>query len=202
MNLNKLFAPQKELDEHILNEKGLHGQDLLKKKTVALICELYECVNEARFFKFWSEDQKPNRTGYVYCDVCTDQPGQYEVVFKGGEVFSFPCPKCDGHEEVYIGDRLLEEFADLIHFTISIANDIGYTEHKYIKTDHTDLNDLVIGITNIATIVPLSREHKHMRSLMNSVIQLGYQLGFDEEQVIDAYFDKNKENYVRQESGY
>lgn len=42
MNINTLFKKQKELDEHIIKEKGLEGQDLLKKKTVALICELYE----------------------------------------------------------------------------------------------------------------------------------------------------------------
>ncbi len=201
MNLNTLFTPQKELDEHILNEKGLHGQDLLKKKTVALICELYECVNEARFFKFWSEDQEAvtyTANPDDMCEVCNGNPILYN---DNKDKIIGQCDNCDGCG-FHFHNPLLEEFSDVVHFTISIANDIGYTEHKYIKTDHTDLNDLVIGITNIATIVPLSKEHKHMRSLMNSVIQLGYQLGFDEEQVIDAYFDKNKENHQRQESGY
>lgn len=160
VNLNKLFTKQKQLDEHIVKEKGLHGQDLLKKKTVALICELYECVNEfPAIFKFWSN--KPNN-------------------------------REDG----------LVEFIDVIHFSISIANDLGYTSHKYIKTTGTDLNDLVLGITNIATIIPQSREKHHIATLVNSVIQLGYQLGFDEEQVIEAYHAKNKENHHRQESGY
>src|SRR5699024_12838887 len=91
MNINSLFIKQKQLDEHIVNEKGLYGQDLLKKKTVALICELYELSNELKFFKFWKEDIKINR------------------------------------------DLALEEYSDVIHFALSIANDLGYTEHKYIK---------------------------------------------------------------------
>ncbi len=202
MNLNPLFIKQKQLDEHIVNEKGLHGQDLLKKKTVALICELYECVNEARFFKFWSEDQKPSREEYIGCDLCmSEQPGCYEVMYNN-EILSFPCPKCEGNEEVYVGDELLEEYADLIHFTLSIANDLGYTEHKYIHTEGTDLNDLVLGITNIATIIPQSRETHHISTLINNVIQLGYQLGFTEDDVLNAYEDKNKENHRRQETNY
>src|SRR5699024_3359415 len=160
MNLNSLFTKQKQLDEHIVNEKGLHGQELLKKKTVALICELYELYNELKFFKFWKEDIKINR------------------------------------------DLALEEYSDVIHFALSIANDLGYTEHKYIHTEGTDLNDLVLGITNIATIIPQSKEKHHVSTLINNVIQLGYQLGFTEEQVIDAYKNKNEENYARQENGY
>jgi len=160
MNLNKLFPVQKKLDEHILSEKGLHGQDLLKKKTVALICELYELSNELKFFKFWKEDIKINR------------------------------------------ELALEEYSDLVHFALSIANDLGYTEHKYIHTEGTDLNDLVLGITNIATIIPQSRETHHVSTLINNVIQLGYQLGFTEEDVLDAYENKNKENHRRQETNY
>lgn len=160
MNLNTLFTKQKQLDEHIVNEKGLHGQDLLKKKVVALICELYELSNELKFFKFWKEDIKINR------------------------------------------DLALEEYSDVIHFALSIANDLGYTEHKYIRTEGTDLNDLVLGITNIATIIPQSRETHHISTLINNVIQLGYQLGFTEEDVLDAYDDKRKVNFDRQKSGY
>src|SRR5690625_3722892 len=89
MNLNKLFPVQKKLDEHILSEKGLRGQDLLKKKTVALICELYELSNELKFFKFWKEDIKINR------------------------------------------DLALEEYSDVIHFALSIANDLGYRSEEH-----------------------------------------------------------------------
>lgn len=180
MNINSLFEKQQYLDEHIIKEKDLHGQDLLKRKTVALICELYECINEARFFKFWSDDQKPNTEGNKQMKTKEGRPAKGFVKY----------------------NPLLEEYADTIHFALSIANDLGYHEHKYIKTHTRDLNDLVIGITNIATIIPMSKEKHHVSELINNVIQLGYQLGFTEEEVINAYNDKNKVNYERQQNGY
>lgn len=198
MNINELFKKQAELDSYIIKNKGLEGVNLLPRKTVAFMCELYECINEARFFKYWSDNQKPNRTGYIECDVCTDQPGKHEVIVG----FEVDCPKCDGYEEVYVGNRLLEEYVDTLHFALSIANDLGYHEHTYLKTQPVDLNELVIGITNIATILPQSKEKHHISTLINNLIALGYQLGFDEDMVIDAYHEKNKINHERQASGY
>src|SRR5699024_7576075 len=158
MNLNSLFTKQKQLDEHIVNEKGLHGQDLLKKKTVALICELYECVNEARFFKFWSENQIPRVENWVECSTC-DGTGDlnYELVReeaegRGGHEY-IDCEECDSSGTSHMINPLLEEYADVIHFTISIANDLGYTEHTYKPVYDMDLNDLVLGITKIATVI-------------------------------------------------
>lgn len=59
MNLSKLFEMQKVLDERIILEKGLEGQDLLPNKILALQVELGEMANEWRGFKHWSSDRKP-----------------------------------------------------------------------------------------------------------------------------------------------
>lgn len=178
MNLNELLQVQEKLDKAIITEKGLEGQDLFKKKIVALVCELYECVNEARFFKFWSENQGP-RT----------KVRRSSRDFLGKPITKYHNP-------------LLEEYVDTIHFALSIANDLGYKDHKFVKTSDRDLSDLVIGITNIATVLSMSKDHFHMNLLMDNIIQLGYQLGFTENQVKQAYYQKNKENHIRQETGY
>ena len=128
MNLNPLFRKQAELDEYIVKRKNLEGHDLLKMKTVALICELYEFANEARFFKYWSNDTNPKR------------------------------------------DTLLEEYVDMIHFVISIANDLGVHEYKYVATQPKGPNDLILGITNLATIIPASKSKEHVKSLLNNII--------------------------------
>lgn len=65
MNLYKLFKIQAKLDEKIVKEKGLEGQDLLDKKILALQVELGELANEWRGFKFWSNDQKPRTVKYI-----------------------------------------------------------------------------------------------------------------------------------------
>ena len=204
MNLNSLFNKQQKLDEYIVKEKELEGQDLLPRKTVALICELYECVNEARFFKFWSENQKARTTGKERCFAC-EGAGRfiYPGEFVDGHTYAEGCAECQGTGWIPTDKNpLLEEYIDTIHFTLSIANDLGVHEHKYVKTQPQDLNKLVLGITNLATIIPTSREPHHVKSLLNNIIALGYQLGFDEKTVIEAYHEKNKVNYERQENGY
>ena len=195
MNLNELFKKQKELDEYIIKQKKLKDQDLLKKKIVALICELYECVNEARFFKYWSEDQKPRTK--EFCEICCGVG-----VYIGDDYSVYdPCFRCNG-TGFSEKNPLLEEYVDTLHFALSIANDLGYHEHEYIKTQPRDLNELVIGTTNLATIIPMSRSKEHVSTLINNIIAFGYQLGFTEKDVIEAYYEKNKENHERQENGY
>jgi|SRR5690606_29843426 len=98
--------------------------------------------------------------------------------------------------------RAIEEYIDVIHFTLSIANDLGVHEHKYVKTQPRDLNNLVIGITNLATVISISKDKEHVKSLINNVIALGYQLGLTEETVLAAYDEKNAINYERQNSNY
>src|SRR5699024_1100494 len=96
----------------------------------------------------------------------------------------------------------LEEYADTIHFAISIANDVGLYAYEFGDSRSVDLNDLTIGITNLATLIPERPTKNNARTLLILIIKLGYQLGFTEDEVIEAYHSKNKENHIRQESGY
>lgn len=99
-------------------------------------------------------------------------------------------------------NRIKEEYIDVIHFTLSIANDLGVHEHEYVQTEPKDLNKLIIGITNLATVISVSKDKEQVKSLINNVIALGYQLNLTEHDVIEAYDKKNAVNYERQESGY
>src|SRR5690606_38322929 len=105
MNLSKLFKIQKQLDERIVREKGLEGQDLLDKKILALMVELGELANEWRGFKFWSKDQEPRFGGYCGCD-----DGYVDIYLGYGEVGQKLCPQCEG--EGTLPNRVLEEYVD------------------------------------------------------------------------------------------
>ena len=98
--------------------------------------------------------------------------------------------------------RAIEEYIDVIHFTLSIANDLGVNEHKYVKTKYRDLNDVFLGITNLATVISVSKDKEQVKSLINNIISLGYQLGLTEEIVLAEYDKKNEINYERQNSNY
>ncbi|WP_211746370.1 dUTP diphosphatase [Paenibacillus sp. Marseille-Q4541] len=66
-----LYEMQVELDERIIKEKGLEGQDLISNTALALQVEVGECANEWRYFKHWSNDRLPRRSKmlveYVDC---------------------------------------------------------------------------------------------------------------------------------------
>src|SRR5699024_8905787 len=150
MNLNTLFTKQKQLDEHIVNEKGLHGQDNYLNKLVSLSVELGECKNEyPETFKFWSNKKNDRKKGLV-------------------------------------------EFADCIHFKISRAIEMEYKEQKNIQTTSKDLNKLYLGLQNITATLSVDNDKRHIESLLNNLILLGYQLDFTEDDVLNAYEDKNK----------
>ena len=99
-------------------------------------------------------------------------------------------------------EKGLEEYVDIQHFAHSLAIDCGLDQFTYVRTQSDDIIKLCIGITNNAAVLSVTKDKEQARSLLNSVIQLGYQLGFTEDDVLDAYEDKNKTNYNRQKSGY
>lgn len=62
MDLTKLFNLQKELDERIIQEKGLEGQELYAMKIMALQVELAELAQEiGDVWKFWKSPKPRNR---------------------------------------------------------------------------------------------------------------------------------------------
>jgi dimeric dUTPase (all-alpha-NTP-PPase superfamily) len=55
LNWETLFEMQRQLDNRIIAEKGLEGEDLIPKKLMAFLIELGELANELpEIFKFWS----------------------------------------------------------------------------------------------------------------------------------------------------
>jgi dimeric dUTPase (all-alpha-NTP-PPase superfamily) len=178
MNLNKLFQIQKELDQKIVDKHGLHGEDLLPKKILALQVELGELANEARFFKFWSEDQEP-RTKRGYGLV---RPGEWR-------------------------NPLLEEYVDCLHFILSIGNHLGFntTFKPYLVKEYTTLEYFEVTFVKISEfVVHQGRKQKefYYGEVFSHFLGLGKSLGFTWGEVEQAYLDKNKVNHARQESGY
>ncbi len=109
MNLQKLFEMQKELDERIIQEHGLEGQDLLQNKILALLVKLGECASEWRGFEFWSKNQEPRKEVFV----------PMEHPFRG----------------MYIKNQLLEEYVDAVHFFLSIAIQKGWQDALYLHEE-------------------------------------------------------------------
>lgn len=181
MKLKRLFEIQKELDDHIIEKKGLQEKNVLPELFLALHSEIGEFLNEWRGFKFWSEDQEPNIKPYT-CKVC--------------------CEYSIGYGD---SNPLLEEYIDCLHFLLSIGNKTGADEIDWIKPwqfHHMDVKDAILGFIDAATNYRHFPSPSRYESLMKRFIDIGYLLGYSLRDIEEAYLTKNKINHERQETGY
>jgi len=115
LNLAKLFEMQRQLDERIEREHPRQeGEDRLAKKILALLVELGELANEARFFKYWSHDQKPR--------IVVREWKLYEDTIK--EYGDSTHRRYEGVVRPVLRQPLLEEYVDCLHFILSIGTDL------------------------------------------------------------------------------
>lgn len=220
MNLSKLFETQAALDEHIMQEHPeLVGQNNLDWKILALQVELGECANEWRGFKKWSKDQKPRNSVEYKCRHCngTGAGGIHHNSLTGD------CNKCAGEGEFY-SSPLLEEYVDCLHFILSIGleeidwydakAEIRYIAWKELGYDSfhdssiiRQFNGLFLDIgTLYDAAIDRAFDYQTVEDSYGNMCRtftgLGEMLGFTWEQIEQAYYDKNKINHERQESGY
>jgi dimeric dUTPase (all-alpha-NTP-PPase superfamily) len=216
MNLQKLIKIQDRLDQHIIKEKGLQGQDLLPKKILALQVELGELANEARFFKFWSEDQEP-RTEHE-CSYC-EGVGYFNILREpinegeGERIIYIDCQYCNG--EGYLDKNpLLEEYVDCLHFALSIGLELEMNNEESIKLMLQEAdegtNTPIIAFQQVlgnASNIYWGIHYNHYMNgdyveLVQALLKLGELLEFTEHQIEQAYLEKNQINHARQQNGY
>ena len=207
MNLTKLFEAQRTLDERIIEEKGLQGQNLIPKKVLALITELGECANEWRGFKFWSEDQAARTKSYTFEDYEGRQYTEHfdpRVEKDYGRLLEY------AGGDVTEGNPLLEEYVDCLHFALSLVLDthIHIPLPKRILAEsehHPTVEHGFIYATQAASDVAVGSVKDQSVAAyvaLQVVLDLGMSLGFTDEQIESAYFAKNATNHKRQEEHY
>jgi dimeric dUTPase (all-alpha-NTP-PPase superfamily) len=227
MNLTKLFEIQKQLDERIVKEYNLQGEDLLPKKILALQVELGELANEWRGFKFWSSRQTPH-VEQEECDYCGENVDYTRPSPFMGDIRSSMCKPCwDMTKKEYAAStgeyipefedyphfkkkkpkKLLEEYVDCLHFILSIGLEkefvrLGYNESAVEGMKRKDItsqfNYLFDKVGDFSSIT----NHNNYMYIVPLFIGLGEMLGFTWEQIERAYLEKNKENHARQNRGY
>jgi len=209
MRLAKLFAAQKALDAAVNDKHGLSPTGNFDWKVLALLTEIGECANEWRGFKVWSEDQKPRTFARFQCKFCGGT-GYGPKLLKN-------CPSCKGSGTKKT-NPLLEEYVDCLHFVLSIGvelQELGYEIYGQggYFADYVDFNigsrskktDPLKQFTYLfrsVTLFDSKRNDITYESVVSELMTLGDALGFTEQQVEDAYYEKNKTNHERQNDGY
>lgn len=198
IDVTELCQVQEKLDNRIIAEKNIDWTPLerFRNTVVALDVELSEFANEGRWFKRWSNDQKP-RT--------------HKLIKVGG----------NGSRET---NPLLEEYVDALHFFLSLANQKGWQDHLYLYEEAIlELEDegfqgglngifleikyflakMVVENDDVNYVLGLSKREYCFKNAWFCFIGIGLvEYKFTLEQVFEAYLEKNKENHRRQDSGY
>lgn len=203
MNYIKLFQTQAELDSKIVDGKGLEGQDLFMYKVQALCCEIQETANEQRSWKFWSNNREPRTESKVVCHACNGK-GSFTIDIWTNKKES--CIYCEGTGFQEDRNPLLEETIDTLHFLLSLGNDLNINPsivEEQPVSRHDDITSQFIALTYTASCIAMYNDKQlyylETIKLFKGLVHL---LGFTEEQLEEAYYDKNKINHERQVTNY
>lgn len=113
------------------------------------------------------------------------------------------CFKFWSNKERSSKEIILEEYVDGIHFILSLGIEKGLryessTIQKTSKTE-TELFSIVFENSVLFKNNPIQTTYNQ---LFTSYLKLGLALGFEENDIRDAYLKKNEVNYERQNQGY
>lgn len=185
MNLEKMLAAQKKLDERIVKEKGLEAKDLVANTYVALDVELGEMANEARWFKHWSNDQEPRKESLLEEYVDALHFFLSIAIQKGWE------------KQLYVYEEaILDLQAEGFDGGLSGAylEMIYYLNKSYMENNRSEKIEKTFNKT---------LQEFNFNTAWFLFIAIGL-IGFEftEEQIEQAYFAKNKVNHERQDNGY
>ena len=201
MNFKKLQAMQAKLEEAILADKApMTAEERFNKTLVALSVEIAEVANCAEHFKFWKDKKgKIDSKRFTYNGL-TNFSDSHLWTDENSGVSNYTFEQA--HRLT-----LLEECSDALHFILSLANQVDYKiveigTHFKISEDTDSLEKNFIFLNQLIGLVEL----KHFRSDLEMIIDVFFiyinQLGVSQQELEQAYYDKNKINYERLENGY
>lgn len=102
-------------------------------------------------------------------------------------------------------EKVLEEFVDGIHFIVSLGIKCGYEDIKTIERSKIDDVSLTEQFLNVFAQVHEFRKNRTRETfikMFQSYLNLAGLLGFSDEEIEQAYIEKNEVNHQRQEQGY
>ncbi|MCM3122664.1 dUTP diphosphatase [Mesobacillus sp. AQ2] len=102
-------------------------------------------------------------------------------------------------------DVILEEFVDGVHFILSLGIECGYEDIEYITPDRptvTDTSNQFLAVYESVQKFRDSRSKEDYVRLFESYMRLAELLDLHEDQIEQAYIQKNEVNYDRQRKGY
>ena len=201
MNFKKLQAMQAKLDETILADKApMTAEERFNKTLVALSVEIAEVANTVEHFKFWKDNKgKIDGERFTYNGL-TDFSDSHLWTDENSGVNNYTFEQA--HRLT-----LIEECSDVLHFILSLANQVSYKIirigiHFEIDEDADSLEKNFLFMNHLIGLADFKHFHSDLEMIIDVFFIYINQLGISEQELEQAYYDKNKINYERLENGY
>ena len=100
-------------------------------------------------------------------------------------------------------ERVLDEFADGLHFILSLGIDQGFeVDSIEVEDDENSLTNTLLKTYELTSIFYSCQTLSNYLSVFISYLRCLFKLGFTWQEARDAYYLKLQENHVRQETNY
>lgn len=179
IDIPKMLQTSVQLDRSIATEKQLtlNGSARIKNTLLSLDVELSEVANTSEWFKVWKEHKGKHDDGKT------------------------------------VRETLLFEYVDAIDFFLVFASQKQWVENVDLtneqfekladKTSKLDLTSTYLSVKSMLFSSQVSNRPDNFRHAWRLYLKLGMVgFGFSAAEIEKAYYDKNKINYKRQQSGY
>ncbi|UOR11974.1 dUTP diphosphatase [Halobacillus amylolyticus] len=97
---------------------------------------------------------------------------------------------------------VLEEYVDGLHFILSLGLDLGIRYQTSTLNDVTNETQAFLTIFTTVENFKRKKDQASYTELFTAFLSLGEILGFQEEELQEAYKRKNEVNFKRQDEGY
>lgn len=211
MNFKKLQEMQRALDDAILKEKPeMTAEERFEKTLVALSVEIAELANTAEHFKFWKENKgKIDNKRFIVSSVIVNKITTMCYYDEDNDKY---IAKEQAHKLT-----LVEEASDCLHFILSLANQLIvelYSDENEVHRSHildfifnrnngleADFLSLIRSVSRLTYSLALIDE-RNINLILSIFIIYCNELGITQEELEQAYYDKNEINYQRLKEGY
>lgn len=100
-------------------------------------------------------------------------------------------------------ERVLDEFADGLHFLLSLGIDQGYEiDSIEVEDDESSLTDNLLTTYELTSKFYSCQSQSNYLAAFISYLRSLFKLGFSWEEARDAYYLKLSENHTRQQTNY
>lgn len=98
---------------------------------------------------------------------------------------------------------ILEEYVDGLHFILSLGLELDVKNYDfYPNSDPVDKVDQFQKVYQAVVFFKNEHNVETYEKLFSDFMTLGFALEFEVEEIIEAYYDKNKINHKRQDNNY